>query len=267
MAMRASRWARTGAGLLAAGAVVLGAPAAAGALQMAVYRNIPNKLSRGMSSIGFEATSTSQFGGLIEASPKHKARANPRVTFVLDDWACQSGGGATCTTKPHSTYVWPITVDIYEVGAGNTLGALLASRTEPITVPYQPSTSQQCIEQEAPGAWFEKKSKECIYGYAFRANVEFPGVTLPSKAIVSVAYDTENYGAEPTGVVGPENSLNVALAEKAPARGADPLPEDVFVDSSWSEMYCADATDVGSFGDSGACWAPYQPAVEVSAEK
>jgi hypothetical protein len=50
------------------------------------------------------------------------------------------------------------------------------------------------------------------------------------------------------------------------ARHADPLPDNDFVGSPRSKMRRGGAIDVGTFGDSGAGWTPYQPANEVSAE-
>ena len=82
---------------------------------------------------------------------------------------------------------------------------------------------------------------------------------LPSKLIVTVSYPTTSI---------PSQSLNVALSEPAEntlSLGSDPTQE-LFVDSSNSEMYCAGATDVGTFGGTqGNCWEGYQPVFAVHA--
>lgn len=270
MTARPSR-SRIGAlALLSAALMLVGASSASA---MTIYDNLPTvsptnkKLPKNTVSIGYEATSTSQFGGLVGFSSSRRGRSNPRITFTLSDWACQTGSGATCVTEKRKSYTWPVTVNVYEVGAGNSVGSLIASKTETLTIPYRPSASLQCTGEDA-GAWYEKKTKECFSGILSKYTYEFAGVTLPSgEAIIGVAYNTQTHGAEPTGVSGPENSLNVGLSETAPSTGADPLPEDVFVSSTWSEMYCEGATDIGSFGDSGACWAPYQASFEVRAAK
>jgi hypothetical protein len=70
------RSARAAAALLGMGALVLGSASAAGA--MPVYNNVLQQLNRGVASIGFQATQTSQFGGLIELSKMRRARMNPR---------------------------------------------------------------------------------------------------------------------------------------------------------------------------------------------
>jgi hypothetical protein len=239
---------------------------AASASAMLVYNNLPKKLPPNVPSIGFEATSTSQFGSLVELSKSRRGRRNPKVTFALSDWACQSGGGESCVSAKKSSYTWPVTVNLYN-GTGNALGSLIATKTQSVTVPYRPSASAECAAKEAPGAWYDKKSKECFNGFLFKVAYEFPGVTLPDSAVVGIAYDTQNYGAEPTGVSGPENSLNVGISSATPTNGANPLPDDVFVNSSWSEMYCEGATDIGTFGDSGACWEGYEPLLSVKTEK
>lgn len=260
-------------GALALVSAVLMLVGASSASAMTIYDNLPTasatskKLPKNTVSLGFQATSTSEFGGLVGFSSSRRGRSNPRITFTLSDWACQTGGGTSCVTGKHASYTWPVTVNVYEVGAGNSVGALLASKTETVTIPYRPSASTSCTGEEA-GGWYEKKTKECFSGILTKYTYEFTGVTLPSsEAIISVAYNTQSHGAAPTGVEGPENSLNVGLSETAPSTGTDPLPEDVFVNSTWNEMYCAGATDIGSFGDSGACWAPYQASFEVRAAK
>ena len=252
------------AALLVVTAALLSGAASASA--MLVYNNLPKKLPGNVPSIGFEATSTSQFGGLVELSKSRRGRNNPRVTFTLSDWACQSGGGESCLSAKKSSYSWPITVNLYD-GSGNSVGSLIATKTQSVTVPYRPSASAECAAKSAPGAWYDKKSKECFNGFLFKVTYEFPAVTLPDETVVGIAYNTQNYGAEPTGTSGPENSLNVGITQTVPTYGANPLPEDVFVNSSWSAMYCEGATDVGSFGDSGACWEGYEPQLSIKTEK
>lgn len=274
-------WLRLAVAVVAVCASLIGA---ASASAMAIYDNLPRissenkKLPKNVPSIGFEATSTSQLGSLVGFSTLHRGRLNPKITFTLSDWACQSGGGETCVSHKKSAFSWPVTVNVYEVGPGNTVGALLGSKTETLSIPYRPSASPECATKGDPGAWLEAKTGECFHGLLKKYTYQLSGVTLPAtEAIVAVAYNTQDHGAEPTGVPGPENSLNVGLTETRvngkeqkeglPSVGSQPLPEDIFVNSSWSEMYCEGASDIGTFGDSGACWAPYQPSFQVSAEK
>ena len=91
---------------------------------------------------------------------------------------------------------------------------------------------------------------------SFTAKLRVTG-KLPTTLIVTVSY--------PTGS-GPSQSLNLALSEPSEhtlGLGSDPTQE-LFLDSSWSEMYCAGATDVGTFGGSeGNCWEGDQPVIAV----
>jgi len=87
--------------------------------------------------------------------------------------------------------------------------------------------------------------------------------------IVSLAYNTATYGANPTGLEGPENSLNVALSESwegTLSKGADPT-EGLYANSSSNEMYCGSSASLNTFAFTGTCWGAeggYQPVIEVT---
>ncbi|HTC73908.1 MAG TPA: hypothetical protein VK655_13535, partial [Solirubrobacteraceae bacterium] len=104
----------------------------------------------------------------------------------------------------------------------------------------------------------DEATNECFNGSLsdFTAKMHVTG-KLPSALIVTVSY--------PTTTV-PSQSLNVAVSEPSEdtlGLGSDPTNE-LFLDSSWSEMYCEGATDVGTFGGSeGNCWAGDQPVIAV----
>ena len=248
-----------------------------------VYNNVPGALPGNVPSVGFEATSTSEFGGMVEF-PAETARARPTITVGMSSWACQSGawGNNTCQTSPGAKFTYPITLNVYEVGPGNAPGALVASMTKTFDMPYRPTASKKCTTGEATGGWYGKGS--CFHGKLFTIKFSGPplnSIVLPSeRAIVSVAYNTSDYGAEPqrpkpcdSEPAGcPYDSLNLALASGAPAVGTDPLlaKEEVYVNSSWPEMYCGSGVP-GSFGLSGTChgspqsWEEYEPMIKVNA--
>jgi len=257
------------AAALFAGVLVL-VLAVSGADAMPVYDNLPNKLPANTPSEGFEATSTSQFGNIVELSSSRRGRRNPRVTFTLSDWACQTGGGETCVSAKKSSYTWPITVNLYSAGPGNTLGSLLATQTQTVTIPYRPSASAECATKGKPGEWYDKKSAGCFNGLLTKDAYSFSGLTLPNEVAVGIAYNTQSYGGEPTGVPGPENSLNVGMFAAAPRYGANPRGEELFVSSNWSQMYCGSSATLNIFGPSGVCPAYYEdylPGIEIQAEK
>ena len=89
-------------------------------------------------------------------------------------------------------------------------------------IPYRPSANGRCpITSEGVVGW----SSEPFSGKAFKVKFTLnPLIKLPAKAIVSVAYDTTNYGygTHAATDIG-EDSLNVAVSEASPTKGMSPL--------------------------------------------
>lgn len=270
--------------LLAVLALAVGAFAAMGGTAVAkevVYSNIVSPLPGNYASIGYAATSTAEYGGEVELAGT--ARKNPLVTVAMSSWACQYGSvtTSTCTTpKPSKKFAWPLTLNVYQVGAEGAVGAKVASVTHTFKMPYRPTVSAACAKApyEDPGAWYDASSNTCFHGLAFTVKFHLSGVTLPSKAIVSVAYDTSNYGSSPVGAAKCDeepqgcfyNSLNVATVEPAEAalsKGSDPT-ESQYVNSEWNQMYCGSSESLGTFAPSGVCPSWYegdQPAISIQA--
>jgi hypothetical protein len=258
--------------------VSFSAIAAEAASAKVLYDNIPKILPANFASIGFEASSTSQLGGEVELTKTSARHAeNLTVSAVMSSWACQSGGWSTdnCATTPGATFSQPITLELYRVGPlGEPVGPI-AQATQTFDVPYRPSASSEC-KGELAGTWWSTRGSgkhathACANGLA--SKITFAPVNVappvPKQLIVSLAYDTETYGALPTGEEGPVNSLNVALSESwegTLTKGADPS-EGLYVNSNWSEMYCGSSSSLDSFAFTGTCWGPeggYQPVIEV----
>ena len=220
-----------------------------------IYNNIPSPLPGNFASVGFDATSTTQFGGEIEVVGT--ARKNPSVTVVMSSWACQSGSWeANCSSPTSKTFKEPVTLRVYEVGE---LGTPIATKTKSFKMPYRPSADPTDCSGELAGTWYDEATKECFNGKAFPITFKLKLGRVPKKAIVTVSYPTTSL---------PSKSLNVSVSEPSEhtlSLGADPTTE-LFVDSSNSEMYCEGATDVGTFGGSqGTCWDGYQPVIALNA--
>jgi hypothetical protein len=219
-------------------------------------------------SVGFEATSTAEFGGQVQFAGT--PRTNATVTAIMSSWACQNlKGGAACSSAGGSSFNWPITLNVYAVKAENEPGAKLDSVTQEVTVPYRPSAAAHCpVETEGEG-WGSK----CALDKAFKVTFHLPAFTLPSKAILSIAYNTSDYGAEPTHApsVG-EDSLNLAVTEGGtehkevtPLVGSDPLPEYTYVNSTYAEMYEPEPHGaIGTFSLANG-WTGFQPVFKVTA--
>ena len=138
----------------------------------------------------------------------------------------------------------PMTFTIYDDGGVN----VLARTTTTITVPYRPSASTtQCIGDNA-GKWYNSKDRTCYNGFPNLVTVDmsqasYPtagsGVTLPTRVIWSVQYDTTSSGYHPLGNVLPcstllygcgYDTLNVGAYSypNAPFAGTDLDPGAVF---------------------------------------
>lgn len=175
---------------------------------------------------------------------------------------------------PGAKFGEPITLNIYNVNADNSLGSLIATDTQTFEIPYRPSSdATDCTA--SPGEWFDAASGTCYNGVATKVSWDLTSATLhlPSRVIVSLAYNTSDYGYQPYGDNTPchsssggcgYDSLNVALAAP-PSVGSDPAPDGAYLNSTWSGAYGdggAGGTGVFRFDPTG--WTGYQPAIEVS---
>lgn len=254
--------------LLVLSAVFALAAGSAGAAQ--IYNNnvSPRNIDL-LPSVGFEALSTAEFGGQVQFAGT--PRTNATVTTIMSSWACQNlQGGAKCSSSGGSSFKWPITLNVYTVNPEtNEPLAKVDSVTEEVTVPYRPSAAAHCpVETEGEG-WGSK----CVLDKAFKATFHLAAFTLPAKAILSIAYNTSDYGAEPTHAptVG-EDSLNLAVTEggepaKAvtPLVGSDPLPEYTYVNSTYAAMYEPEPHGaIGTFSLANG-WTGFQPVFKVTA--
>jgi hypothetical protein len=227
------------------------AGAAAAPSPSTVYNAVPRPLPPNMASLGFQATQTAELGDYV-----HLAGANrvaDTVTVTMSDWALRSDYPAL----PSAGWTHPITLNIYKAVSGtplNTVGPLLGTVTQTVRIPWRPAADATC-----PGgtAW-RAGDGQCYNGFAFNASFNLRGLNLvlPSDVIVTVAYNTQSYGAAPIGAPGPYNSLNVGLEGSATV-GSDDDADRVFWNTSTAAWY----TDGGAAGvgilREDTNWAPY----------
>jgi hypothetical protein len=266
-----------GALLAATLALAVGAGAASAESEV-VYSDAPSPNPGNVVSQAFEATQTSQFGGLVELGGV--ARRNGTVVVGMSSWACQKGawtGTPECLTERGAKSEVPIVLNINEVGPFGEVGPLIRSVSKTVLMPYRPSESRfKCvnIHGEPTGAWFYKGT--CFHGKYFKFMVGVGKMTWPSKAIISVSYNTSDYGSEPQRPK-PCNSepqgcfydsLNVGLIEppQAPTVGSDPAPNDAYQNTQYGPYWCdGGAGGTGTFRLDAGCWAGYQPIFVVKA--
>jgi hypothetical protein len=227
---------------------VLAVSSAAAAPEV-IYSDLPTPKPGNVVSLGFEATQTSSFGGQVEFGGT--ARKNPTIIVEMSSWACQHGtwNEKDCETTPGAKFEWPITFSVNEVGPENSVGALLGSGTKVFKIPYRPSYSPRCFA-ESVGTWYH--NGECSNGKAVRLSLPLKIADLPSKAIITISYNTSDYGStpqrpqpcnsEPQGC--PYDALNVGVqdgfanpAGTPPTVGAFPAPDIAYADGAPEEEW------------------------------
>ncbi len=107
------------------------------------------------------------------------ARNLQTVTVAISDWACQRGSwtDGSCVTTPGTTFSVPITFNVYQVGASNAVGALIATKTQTFAIPYRPSADPNCPAggQAQAGAMFKDAAGDCQNGFVSEINFAFAG--------------------------------------------------------------------------------------------
>lgn len=263
---------------------LLAGPAAHPALGQAndpvAYSSIPQHVPGNVSSLGFEATSTSEFGDEVELVGQPGTLKSLRV--VMSSFGCQNGHWFSndCTTTPGATFTHPITANIYAVdNSGPTpvpAGPPLATVTQSATFSYRPSADPvNCTGADA-GKWFDASDSKCYNGLAQTLKFTFPhGISMPNQVIWTVAYNTTHYGYNPIGESAtcytsgggcPYDSLNVGAQTfpGAPFAGTDVDPNGVFLNSSSGSQYCdGGAGGTGTLRLDTPCWTGFTPLGEI----
>jgi hypothetical protein len=272
-----TRPARLAAAILAATAVMAVAAGTASAAKTVIYNHIPSPLPGNLQSQSFEASQTSEYGSEVGFEPG--TWKNPTVSVTMSTWACVKGTwSAGCETPAGAKFEWPVTISIYEEHYGD-VGSLIARGSKIFKMPYRPSANAKCTGVHL-GGWMSKGI--CYHGKAFKIALPLTVHKLPEKVIISVAYNTSDYGAQPQRPQGcnskpegcPYDSLNVAESQTTntplePSVGnIDPLYG--YINSLSSIEYCGSDVSPGTFGftectEGGVYRDEYAPAIEVTA--
>jgi len=174
-------------------------------------------------SQGFHANGTKELGDTI--SLEGDSRVLDSVTVGLNSWSCETGQWnlGDCVTTDATGYSHPVTVNVYDVNPTDATvpGALLATKTQNVQVPFRPSSDPVLCPSNTTG-WYDAAGGACQNGFAFDADFDLSadGVMLPDTVILAVAYDTNKTVADsdPSGF---SNTLNVGLTDAAPGDGTD----------------------------------------------
>jgi hypothetical protein len=120
-----------------------------------------------------------------------------------------------------ASYDWPITLNLYQPGEH----VPYATVTQTFTIPQRHAPDPSC---DVPTKWRDGAG-QCWNGEAFPITFDVSGVVVPDDFVFGIAYDTDTYGAHPTGVAGGYDNLNMAITEAAPSVGAWGEPGFVYV--------------------------------------
>jgi hypothetical protein len=237
------------------------------------YDSIPKPLSNNIASLGFQPGHTYELGDGLNLT---RAGALSVIAVVMDDWACQTGGGITCSTAAGSSFSEPITVNVYNVTTtGTHVGSLIATKTQTFNIPFRPSADPINCTGPNAGKFYSTVDQTCVSGLADSVVFDFstgPPVNVPSQIIVSVTYNTTTYGYSPYGTGTtcwtsgngcPYDSLNVAVNGNGGPVGSPVDPDGLFVFYRLSD-YC-DQTQPAEFRlDTGPnCWTGFHPQIAV----
>jgi len=209
-----------------------------------IYDATPSILPPNVASVGYEATSTSEFGDFVHLGGTD--RNLNTVTVTMSDWALYSDYANDPRYAANAaTWTHPITINVYSshLGANGVPDTRLATKTQDVTIPWRPVADPTC----SPTTAWRASDGTCYNGIAFNATFDMSSLnaTLTNDVIVGVAYNTADYGSAPIGKAGPYNSLNVGTPTNQTATvGSDANADNVFWNTSFAGFY----TDGGTAG-------------------
>jgi MYXO-CTERM domain-containing protein len=174
-----------------------------------IFNSIPGTLAANYTSQPYQAQQVSEFGDRISFGGSARQLSEASVTMSMharyEEW---NFGGVNYGTGAYAGagYTQSFTFNIYAAGTGTAAGALLGSVTQSKYIQYRPV------------GWASAN------GIAQNITFDLSGlnITLPESIVWGLAFNTETYGASPTGVNGPYNALNVCYNQSsswAPANG------------------------------------------------
>lgn len=202
-----------------------------------IYDTTPSPMPGNVVSLGYQATSTSEFGDRIVFAGTE--RALTAVTVTMSDWAKY----ADYPSMNASGWTHPLTLNLYKVGLSGAVGALIYSSTVNASIP-----------------WHDVNG---FSGTAFNVVFTLPNVIVPDGIIFGLAYNTQSYGASPIGSAGPYNSLNFGVSSLLPSVGTDFNTDSTYWNSTYGGV--SGPATPGVFSEDPN-WTPYRPAVKFEAD-
>lgn len=219
-----------------------------------VYSNLPATTPPNVPSLGYQATSTSEFGDHVQLAAG--GRGLNTVTVMMSSWALASDYGSSDPGFEHD-----LSFSLYNYTGDAAAGSLIAAKTITTVVPWRPAADPTC----PGGTGWRAGDGNCYNGYAFNVVFDFSadGIVLPDELVFGLSFNAQSYGDNPTGTQGGFNSLNFGLVAAAPSVGTDVDPDSVFWNTSHQPFLTSGTA--GVFGADSA-WAGYVPAVAIDTQ-
>lgn len=169
-----------------------------------VFQSIPDPLPPSLASYRTEGNIDNGLGDIVDLGGSNRRLASIEVVMV--NWARAADWPDLAAANPDG-YPHEISIGIYQSVAGGLF--VLAEQTREFLIPWRPA------ELDGGGDY-------PFNGIAFTADFHFQeDVTLSGEVGMVVSFNTQNSGANPLGVPGPYNSLNIGLGDDLPTVGSD----------------------------------------------
>jgi hypothetical protein len=193
-----------------------------------IYNSIPNPIPPNVRSLGFQATSTHEFGNAVTLAPGDRNLRG--ITVLMSSWALHS----TYPGMDAEGFEVPMTMSLYEYGPEGAVGDKFAEVSIDALIPWRPEASGNCD----PATAWRAPDGTCYNGLAAPIDFDFSSqhIVLPDTFIFGIAFNTQTHGANPIGHDGPYNSLNVGV-DGLVTVGSDTDPGHPYLYSTWQGAY------------------------------
>ncbi|MEJ0018594.1 MAG: hypothetical protein WDN25_18945 [Acetobacteraceae bacterium] len=219
-----------------------------------IYDSIPSPLPPNLPSQGYQCCSASEVGDAIHFSGTERSLTT--VTLTMSSWALAADYPLLSPTG----FNGPPDADPVQHSR---------NRLDPDRRPGHRKPDDQCVDPvAAPGIRADAATgflsgRKLLQWPRQNVTFDFTGTGVPDDIIYGLSFNTQSYGATPTGVPGPYNSLNFALTTVPPTVGTDINGNVAYWNTSNAGFLTPSVrASVNVFGpDTG--WSPYTPSIHV----
>jgi hypothetical protein len=234
--------------------VLISAASAVPAMAEVVYSNLPSPIPPNVVSQCYECAEAFEIGQGVQLQGNVGANL-ASASILMSNWALESTYETVGTSAGYDV---PLTLNLYQVGPNDSVGALIAT-TGPVNqfIAWRPEDGG-CADPTA----YLAADGNCYHGLAQTVTFNLNGIAVPSQFIWGLALNTTDYGYSPTHVAGPYDSLNVGLnTTSAPSVGSDLVANSAYWNTTYAPYYAdGGAGGIGTFRLDPGGWAGQDPA-------